>query len=246
MFKKTKLALSAATALLALSGLAVAPLAHADDMAQLQARIAKLEKQETERQTMGGGNMVYFRGGYARNNDDRFGNILTDTAGLSSSANGKQDGWYVGAGLDLVLTNDFFGFEDSIEVLGEIMFEYKEFDNTNLNLQPLPTVIDSLNTRGSVKVNQFTLTASPKVKFMRGSKFRPWVIPVGLAIHVISPPSDGVTVLESGMHFAAGADYNVWHNLFVGADVRYNLTFGDLNGVNINGFTTGAYVGFGF
>jgi opacity protein-like surface antigen len=254
MFKNTKIALSAATALLALTGLAVAPLASADDMGQLQARIAKLEKQETERQTMGGGNMVYFRGGYARNNNARNGDILTDAGGglgVIPQSNGEQDGWYVGAGLDLVLTDDLWGFEDSIEVLGEIMFEYKEFDNTNLQLQPLPTITNgalgtSLHTQGSVKVGQFTLTASPKVKFMRGSKFRPWIIPVGLAIHVISPPSNGVTVLEPGMHFAAGADYNVWKNIFVGADVRYNLTFGDLDGVDMNGFTTGAYVGFGF
>ena len=253
MFKNTKIALSAATALLALTGLAVAPQASADDMAQLQARIANLEKQESERQTMGGGNMVYFRGGYARQNNDRFGDILTDTTGIAGQVNGEKDGWYVGAGLDLVLTDDFWGFEDSIEVLGEIMFEYKEFDNTNLDIAALPTVLNTVVTGihpnpgpSSVKVNMFTLTASPKIKFMRGSKFRPWIIPVGLAIHVISPPSDGVTVLEPGMHFAAGADYNVWKNIFVGADVRYNLTFGDLDGVDLNGFTTGAYVGFGF
>jgi len=251
MFKKPKLDLSAATALLALSSLAVAPQASADDMASLQARISKLEKQETEIQTMGGGNMIYFRGGYARNNNDRFGDILTDSAGHASVSNGEKDGWYAGAGFDLLLSNDFFGFEDSIEVLGEIMFEYKEFDRKNLDIRALPALANvlpniKLNTHGSVKVSQFTLTASPKVKFMRGSKFRPWIIPVGLAIHVISPPSDGVTVLEPGMHFAAGADYNVWHNIFVGADARYNLTFGDLDGVDLNGFTTGAYVGFGF
>ncbi|WP_428356930.1 porin family protein [Methyloprofundus sp.] len=251
MFKNTKIALSAATALLALTGLAVAPQASADDMAQLQARIANLEKQESERQTMGGGNMVSFRGGYARNNNPRQGDILTDTAGIAGQVNGEQDGWYVGAGLDLVLSDDLFGFEDSIEVLGEIMFEYKEFDQAFLAVGPLPTLLNNVAPGAvpagtTVKVNQFTLTASPKVKFMKGSKFRPWIIPVGLAIHVISPPSDGVTVLEPGMHFAAGADYNVWKNIFVGADVRYNLTFGDLDGVDLNGFTTGAYVGFGF
>lgn len=249
MFKNTKLALSAATALLALTGLAVAPQASADDMAELKARIANLEKQEAERESMGGGNMVSFRGGYARNNDPRFGNILTDfDANGGNSDNGKSDGWYVGASLDLLLSDDLFGVEDSIEVLGEIMFEYKEFDNTNLNTRPLPALAGSPNDviQGSVKVNQFTLTASPKVKFMKGSKFRPWIIPVGLAIHVISPPSDGVTVLEPGMHFAAGADYNVWKNIYLGADVRYNLAFGDLDGVDLNGFTTGAYVGFGF
>ncbi len=159
----------------------------------------------------------------------------------------------MGAGLDLVLSDDLFGFEDSIEVLGEIMFEYKEFDQASLAVGPLPTLLNTAVagtlTPGSATVKSkpnFTLTASPKVKFMKGSKFRPWIIPVGLAIHVISPPSDGVTVLEPGVHFAAGADYNVWKNIFVGADVRYNLTFKTLDGVDLNGFTTGAYVGFGF
>ncbi|TXK99576.1 hypothetical protein BMR02_07385 [Methylococcaceae bacterium HT1] len=255
MFKTSKLARSAATALLAVAGLAVAPQASADDMANLKARIAKLEKAEAEKATRDGGNMVSFRGGYARNNNDRFGDILTDTSGIAGS-NGEKDGWYVGASLDLVLSDDLFGFEDSIEVLGEIMFEYKEFDKQSYHAAtPLPTVVSTVltgdhpslaNTAGSVKVSQFTLTASPKVKFMKGSKFRPWIIPVGLAIHVISPPSDGVTVLEPGMHFAAGADYNVWNNIYVGADIRYNLVFGDLDGVDMNGFTTGAYVGFGF
>ena len=235
MFEKTKLAKSAVAALLALSSLSLAPQASANDMASLQARIANLEKQETERQTMGGGNMLYFRGGYTRNNNERYGAVLTGNNKAS------DDGWYVGAGLDLVLSNDFFGVEDSIEVLGEIMFEYKEFDNLDLK-----SLTGNAGQTGTVQLNQFALTASPKVKFMRDSKFRPWIIPVGLAIHIISPPSDGVTVIEPGMHFAAGADYNVWHNIFVGADVRYNLTFGDLDGVDLNGFTTGAYVGFGF
>ena len=253
MFKRTKLALSAATALLAVAGLAVAPQASADDMANLKARIAKLEKAEAQKASAGGGNMVYFRGGYARNNNDRYGDILTDTTGIAGQQNGDQDGWYAGAGLDLVLSDDLFGFADSIEVLGEIMFEYKEFDKQSLDIAPLPTLLNTAVTgvhptpgAGSVKVSQFTLTASPKIKFMKGSKFRPWVIPVGLAIHVISPPSDGVTVLEPGMHFAAGADYNVWNNVYVGADIRYNLVFGTLDGVDMNGFTTGAYAGFGF
>ncbi|MCK5355129.1 MAG: porin family protein [Methyloprofundus sp.] len=250
MIKKSKLALSAAaTALVAVTGLAVAPQASASDMADLKARIARIEQQEADRATKLGGNMVTFRGGYARNNKDRYGDILTDTTGFSGQQNGEKDGWYVGASLDLVLSDDLFGLHDSIEVLGEIMFEYKEFDKQDLAVAPLPTLLTTVggtNTAGSVKVSQFTLTASPKIKFMKGSRFRPWIIPVGLAIHVISPPSDGVTVLEPGMHFAAGADVRVWNNIYLGADVRYNLVFGDLDGVDMNGFTTGAYVGFGF
>ncbi len=263
MIKKTKLALSAAAALLAVAGLTVAPLANADEISDLKARMAKLERQAAEKATKRGGNMVFFRGGYARNNNDRFGDILTDTAGglgLVSQKNGDKDGWYVGAGLDLVLSDDLFGLTDSIEVIGEIMFEYKEFDQTKLVLQPLITTVVTAvvggvgnltpaatsGLSGSVKVGQFTLTASPKIKFMKGSRIRPWIIPVGFAMHVISPPSDGVTVLEPGMHFGAGADFRVWNNIYVGADVRYNLIFGSLNGVDPEGFTAGAYAGFGF
>jgi len=76
---------------------------------------------------------------------------------------------------------------------------------------------------------------------------RPWIIPAGFALHVISPPSDGVTVLLPSMHFALGADYNVWKNLYVGADFRYNLTIGsNLDGTAVGGLTTGGYLGIGF
>ena len=98
----------------------------------------------------------------------------------------------------------------------------------------------------SVTVTQFTLSAAPKIKFMKGSKFRPWIIPIGLAIHVISPPSDGVTYINTGMVFAAGADYNVWDNIYLGADVRYQLSGQDLDGTDIDGFTAGGYIGVGF
>ena len=256
MIKKNKLALSAAaTALIAVTGLAVAPQASADEMADLKARIARIEQQEAEKVTKDGGNMVFFRGGFARNNDDRYGDILTDTQGglgLVDQKNGSKHGWYVGAGLDLNLSDDLFGLHDSIEVLGEIMFEYKEFDKQRQDLNPLGTLLNTTLANvptpgaGSVTVSQFTLTASPKVKFMKGSRFRPWIIPVGLGIHVISPPSDGVTVLKAGMHFAAGADVRVWNNIYVGADIRYNLIFGSIDGVELDGFTTGAYAGFGF
>ena len=81
---------------------------------------------------------------------------------------------------------------------------------------------------------------------MKGSKFRPWIIPAGLAIHVISPPSDGVTVFNTGVMFAGGADYNIWEDIYIGADVRYHLTGDDADGVDTDGFTAGGYVGIGF
>ncbi len=246
MIKKMKLALSAATAVLAFAGLTAAPQASADELSDLQARIAKLEKADAEQVAASKDNMVFFRGGYARNDYNRKGDILTDTAGAAGQSNGDQNGWYVGAGFDFSLSDDLFGLHDGTEILAEIMFDYKEFDNAALGAAALPTVAGLPNTANQVTVGQFTLSASPKIKFLKGSDFRPWIIPVGLSLHVISPPSDGVTVLDPGIQFAAGADYRVWNDIYVGADIRYQLTFGDLDGVNTEGFTTGGYVGIGF
>ena len=285
MINKTKTALSAvSTALVAVTGLAVAPLASADDLTvineritvleqqgasvtstynaeeveRLNTRLETLEQQEATRATRGNGHMVYFRGGYARNNVDRQGQILP-TANSVLGTNDDKDGWYVGAGLDLNVSDDMFGLDDNTQLVGEIMFEYKNFSSLDCNDNcdalggPLNALVDGAlpgvgagTGHKTVDVSQFTLTASPKIKFMKNTWFNPWIIPVGLAIHVISPPSDGVTVLLPGMHFGAGADFKVWRNVYVGIDARYNLTFKSLDGVDINGFTTGAYAGFGF
>jgi outer membrane murein-binding lipoprotein Lpp len=102
------------------------------------------------------------------------------------------------------------------------------------------------NSCNGVTVTQFTLTAAPKIKFMKGNDFRPWIIPVGLGIHVISPPSNGVTVLNPGAMFAAGAEYRIWKEIKVGMDARYHWTGYDSDGVNTNGLTAGGYLGIGF
>lgn len=55
-----------------------------------------------------------------------------------------------------------------------------------------------------------TVDIASKVKFMQGSDFQPWIIPVGLDFHVISPPSNQTTVLDIGVQFGAGAENRVW------------------------------------
>lgn len=102
------------------------------------------------------------------------------------------------------------------------------------------------NSCNSVTVSQFTLTAAPKIKFMQGSAFRPWIIPIGLGIHVISPPSNGASYINPGMMFAAGAEYALWKDISLGADVRYHLTGRSIDGVNTDGLTAGGYLGIGF
>lgn len=81
---------------------------------------------------------------------------------------------------------------------------------------------------------------------MKGSAFRPWIIPVGFELSIISPPSDAITVLNPGMQFGAGADYKLWKDIYIGADARWHQALGSVDGVNTNGVTAGGYIGFGF
>ena len=251
MIKKMKLALSAATAVLAFAGLTAAPQASADELGDLKSRIAKLEQAEAEHVAASKDNMVFFRGGYARNDNARSGLTNGGDVTLGADYTADHGGWFVGAGLDFSLSDDLFGMHDGTEILAEIMFSYSQFDTS-----PTSTlnVIDGVIHGGAVGLNdipaavsQFTLTASPKVKFLKGSDFRPWIIPIGLGINVISPTSNGITYLKPSMQFAAGADYRVWNDIYVGADIRYNLGFDNTDDlITVNGFTTGGYVGIGF
>jgi hypothetical protein len=135
------------------------------------------------------------------------------------------------------------------QIYAELMFEYKNFSDRVLGnaLANNPTILagGALNPR-SVTVSQFTLTAAPKIKFMEGSKLRPWVIPMGLAMHVVSPTTESITYLVPGVMFGAGIDYNIWKDFFIGIDGRYQLTAGKSDGVKVDGMTAGGYIGIGF
>ena len=201
-------------------------------------------------------NDIFFRGGFARNDDLRNGvSIQSNVTPLGAQDRSDQDGWYIGAGFDFGLTDNVWGLMNNTEVLAELMFEYKRFGSAKGNClasdptclaEALGIVPAGTAVARDVTINQFSLTASPKIKFMKGSNFRPWLIPIGLGVHVISPPSESITVLNPGMMFAGGADYRLWKDIFVGADVRYHYTSHDADGVNTNGLTAGGYIGIGF
>jgi opacity protein-like surface antigen len=237
-----------------------APAADAQKVQELDEWMTSVKSQPVEAKEKD--NMIFFRGGYAHNNLQRGGTLdPTVVPGVGSNNNGvttgpitDKDGWYFGAGFDFSLDDNLWGLMDGTEVLAELMIDYKEFANKKNNgLSPHEVgVVNSLgfnlpaaNTQ-SATVNQVTVAASPKIKFLKGSAFRPWLIPVGFEINVISPPSDAITVLTPGMQFGAGADYKIWKNLYVGADARYHYAPGNVDGVNINGLTAGGYLGIGF
>ncbi|MDP1558873.1 MAG: outer membrane beta-barrel protein [Nitrosomonas sp.] len=211
----------------------------------MEARIAPVIERVDQKS-----HMLFFRGGFTHAMQDRNGVTLqSNVAPVGAQDVADKNGFYVGAGLDWNLTNDVWGAAPGTSVFAELMFEYKEFGNrvqgNALANSPTQLAGGALNPR-NVTVSQFTLSAAPKIKFLEGSKIRPWIIPAGLAIHVISPPSESITVLTPGVMFGAGVDYNIWKDFYVGIDGRYNLTAGKADGVRVDGMTAGAYAGIGF
>ena len=195
--------------------------------------------------------MVFFRGGFAHMMNHRNGvTIQNNVLPIGAQDQADKQGWYAGAGFDWNLTNNVWGILPKTSVFAELMFEYKQFGSHVLGngaVGNVPSMLagGALNPR-DVTVSQFTVSAAPKIKFFEGSKLRPWIIPAGLAVHVMSPPSESITVFAPGVMFGAGIDYNIWKNFFVGIDGRYQLTAGRTDGVNLSGMTAGGYVGIGF
>ena len=70
------------------------------------------------------GNMVFFRGGGAFGSD-RSNEAFTDAFG-AAGLNDGENGYYVGAGLDLVLSKNLWGMVNSTWALGEIGVEYQK------------------------------------------------------------------------------------------------------------------------
>ncbi len=183
-------------------------------------------------------NMLYFRGGFTANDESMV--ATTNSLGNGATA-GHKNGWNFGAGMDFSLNDNMFGLMDKTELLGEL----------DLNYVDLGTFTSSLAVTGTTALasqSMLRINASPKIKFMKDSKLRPWIIPVGFTLNVISPPSrgDSITELKPAMNFGTGVDYNIWKSLYIGADVRYFLATTSLDGTNVNGLTAGGSLGFGF
>lgn len=225
------------------------------DLTSVEERLEKLERQQPPSQGGETGNMVFFRGGAAFLANDRSNEVFTDVFGFNGTNDGTT-GWYLGGGLDLVLSKDVWGMMSGTWVLGEIGVEFKRFNSKDV-AQAVPTTCAVAITNANpgqacpanlstkVQLTMLTVDISPKIKFFEKSDFRPWIIPAGLDFHVISPPSNDTTVLDYGVQFAAGAEYRIWRAFHIGVDGRYHLTANETDTVNNFG-TVGGYVGIGF
>ena len=58
-----------------------------------------------------------------------------------------------------------------------------------------------------VQIRMLTVDVAPQVKLGQGTDFQPWLIPVWLDFHVISPPSNRTNYLDIGVQFVGRAEY---------------------------------------
>jgi opacity protein-like surface antigen len=194
------------------------------------------------------GNRVFFRGGWANLVEDRANGAFTDMinvpgalAGvglpLAGIQNDSDDGWYFGAGFDFLLSRDTLGLLPGVWTLAELSVEYRDLGGSEAHLigpvaeclllnevlaGGVPGAANCTNIRGRQNLMMLTVSASPKLKFMEGSKLRPWIIPAGFDVNVISPPSDSTNYIDVGVQFGAGLDYEIMPGITLGADVRYH------------------------
>lgn len=235
---------------------AVAEKSAAQDAA-IEAKLVKHEDETYKKNT------IFFRGGYAAMAHNRNGELLVSNNALLNNRqyeNNGGSGWYIGAGFDHRITNDLFGMTDLLAVDAELMVQYMNFGSSTNSF--VTATVGGLGVPGVMQnqVTQLTVSASPKIKFNTGTIFTPWVIPFGLSVNVISPPSSGVTVLNPGLMLGVGGEAEFMKAIVAGVDFRYNFTGGDLsykyinangqaallNGVSTDGLTAGGYLGFKF
>ena len=196
---------------------------------------------------------VFFRGAWASLDGDRGEEVFTDTAaGLgTANANDGDTGYAVGAGLDLRLMgpDDMPSMPIDLATLGQIYVEYSEFSDQRVvqtasallaadEILPAPAL-------KKVSVSELQVAVAPKLLFNSEGTLRPWLIPVGLAFLVNSPPSDNASYLDIGLHFGGGIEVELGEAFAVGADVRYNLAF-ERSDTDTSYLSAGGYVGINF
>ena len=196
------------------------------------------------------GGQVFFRGGFTNLSEDRGHELFTDTYPISITPSNNENGdWYVGAGLDIPLTKLGQG-----SLLGEVMVEYAQFSNKRV-VSAVGTVATGSTLYAETQVSELNVVIAPKYRFEQFGSIRPWIIPLGLAFMVNSPPSSTTTYLDIGTHHAIGVEYVVNPLVSIGIDVRYNnalgFTGGAIEGTTLSDtetdyLTYGFYVGVNF
>lgn len=201
----------------------------------------------------GGTGQVFFRGAWAQLGNDRGGEVFTDTAaGLgAAAANDGDSGYAVGAGLDLTLMgpDEMSQFPGDVCVLGEIFVEYSEYSRQRV-VQTASALLaaDGILSEPAltkISVSELAVSVAPKVRFNSKGSLRPWLVPVGVAFLVNSPPSNNATYLDLGLQFGGGIELKLTDALSVGGDLRYVYAF-ERSDTETSYLSAGGYLGINF
>lgn len=191
---------------------------------------------------------VIFRGAYSLLSKDRGGQVFTDSAsGLGAGpSNDGKDGFGVAAALNLDMWKgeDMAWMPGDATIVGEIFVEYSKFSNESV-VQTASALLGN-PTLHVVNVTELAVAVSPKVKFNSSCDLQPFIIPIGLAFLVNSPPTDNATYLDLGLVFAGGIDYKIHRLVSVGMDVRYTWSLGEAEMTDNSYLSAGGYVGVNF
>jgi opacity protein-like surface antigen len=171
------------------------------------------------------------RGGSAFLTNPRSNEFFTDGNGTLGRKNDGTVGYYIYAGIQVKGPKLWGG-----TIYGESGMEFKRFNSET---------VSQLGTVQKVPLTMLTVNFSPKYMYETGTKWRPWVIPLGLGFHVISPPSSTTTYLDIGVHWGAGIEYAMTDRFVLGLDGRFHLLSGQTGTTN-NFATVGPYVGINF
>ncbi|MDD4975334.1 MAG: outer membrane beta-barrel protein [Bacteriovorax sp.] len=166
---------------------------------------------------------VFYRYGWSSLSMDRGGQTFTDVLGTNGKNDGKS-GKGIGAGLDLKLMN--CPLFPSNSLVGEIFVDYNRFSHKKV-VNAISHVAGLGSAPTEVSVSELAVVIAPKYRFDGLGKFRPWIIPAGLAFMVNSPPSNTTNYLDVGYHLGAGAEYMIIKELSIGVDYRYTIGSGD-------------------
>lgn len=183
-------------------------------------------------------NKVFFRGGLSLLTNDRGGEVFTDTLSTTTTNDGKT-GFNIAAGLDLGLM-ERNSLLDFASLAGEIMIEFSRFSAKRVT-QTTSALLAGTAT-SNVGITELNVGINPKIKFDMWDTIRPFIVPVGVAFLVSSPPSNDSTYLDLGVNFAAGVDFELLEWMSLGLDVRYTHGFG-FNNTNTSYISSGASLG---
>jgi opacity protein-like surface antigen len=186
------------------------------------------------------GNQVFYRYGMSSLDNSRGTQVFTDTGSASGSNNG-QSGWNAGAGLDIGMLKDI----GPGDIAGEVLLDYGHYSKNNVR-QATAALLGKTSS-SEVTVSSLTVAVAPKYRFtpLLGGKLRPWIIPIGLAFLVSSPPSNDTTYLDIGYPVGLGVEYAVLSELSIGLDYRHTFAFKDTT-VDASNGTFDLYAGINF